>query len=139
MSRQILGVFLIVLALWGGWQLYKYWGTYKEREGESASGTSTPTAPLTPQQLGELPPKLEQALIAAQREGPAAMKQWLQQHGKSPLLKDPRKAWIELDYVLMISLSHPGEAKRLFHEVKNRIGPDSPVYERVKKLEKTYE
>ncbi len=53
--------------------------------------------------------------------------------------KDPRLAWIELDYVQLVAPKNPGEAKRVFADVKQRTPPESPVYKRVKELEKTYE
>ena len=64
---------------------------------------------------------------------------WLEKAKRSPQIKDPRLAWIELDYVLKVSASNPAEAKRVFIEVKQRIPTDSPVYPRIKSLEKNYE
>ena len=44
-----------------------------------------------------------------------------------------------MDYVLMVSRDNPVEAKRVFAEVKKRVPPESPVYPRLKDLEKIYE
>ena len=52
---------------------------------------------------------------------------------------DPRRAWIQLDYVVEVSREDPSEAKRVFKNVKDRTPPSSPVYSRIKSLEKTYE
>jgi hypothetical protein len=54
-------------------------------------------------------------------------------------VKDPRLAWIELDYVVMLSPSDPVEAKKLFAQIKKRTPADSPIMPRIRSLEKTYE
>ena len=54
-------------------------------------------------------------------------------------IKDPRLAWIELDYALKVAPSNPLEAKRVFAELRDRTTPQSPIYPRVKALEKTME
>jgi hypothetical protein len=54
-------------------------------------------------------------------------------------VKDPRLAWIELDYVLMITKDDPVQAKRVFQDVKQRTPPESKIYPRIKSLEKNYE
>ena len=65
------------------------------------------------------------------------MHDFLAAHGDK--IADPRKAWIELDYVVLLAQSSPGAARQKFQEVKSRVQPDSPVYGRVRQLEKTYE
>jgi len=44
-----------------------------------------------------------------------------------------------LDYVLVAAPGDPAEARRVFAQVKARLTPRSPVYPRMKQLEKTYE
>jgi len=44
-----------------------------------------------------------------------------------------------LDYCTMIVRDDPTEARRIFKSVKERTPATSPVYDRVKKLEKSYE
>ncbi len=98
-------------------------------------------APVTPQvsgdQLPGLPPKLEPLLDIARKRGAPGLRDFLATHGKA--IDDPRRAWIELDYVVLLAQSSPGEARRVFATVKSRVEPGSPVYNRVKQLEKTYE
>jgi hypothetical protein len=84
-----------------------------------------------------LPASLETSLSAAQKQGAAGLRDWLNSY--RIYVKDPRLAAIELDYVLLISHQDPAEAKRIFQEVKARTSPTSPVYDRVKKLEKTFQ
>ena len=43
-----------------------------------------------------------------------------------------------MDYAQMLVRSNPAEAKRVYEAVKARVGPDSLVYGRVKKMEKTF-
>ena len=54
-------------------------------------------------------------------------------------MSDPRLAAIELDYIVLISSTNPQESRRLFSLVKQRTPTNSPVYPRVKRLEKTYQ
>jgi len=54
-------------------------------------------------------------------------------------VQDPRKAWIQLDYVLLLTRQNPQEAKRVFNEVKDRTLPNSPVWPRIQSMEKSYQ
>ena len=54
-------------------------------------------------------------------------------------MKDPRLAWIELDYVVLISSTDPVQAKKIYRQVKQRTPADSPIYLRLRAMEKTYE
>jgi hypothetical protein len=83
-----------------------------------------------------LPPQFEESLAAAQAQGAPALKAWLQKYGQ--YAQDPRLADIQLDYVVLLSRSNPAEARQLFQAVKRRTPKTSPVYQRVKRLEKTY-
>ena len=62
------------------------------------------------------------------------MKNWLKTHSQS--VEDPRKAWIELDYCVAVAREDPAEARRVFATVKERTPPSSPVWPRIKQLEK---
>jgi hypothetical protein len=90
-----------------------------------------------PEQLPGMVSQLEPSLQAAKNQGAAAMKNWLKTYGYA--IHDPRKAWIQLDYCLLLSRENPAEARRLFAEIKNRTPETSPVWRRIKQLEKTYE
>lgn len=54
-------------------------------------------------------------------------------------LADPRKAWLELDLCLAIRRDSPAEATEIFARVKERVPPSSPVWPRVKELEKAFQ
>ena len=137
--RQFLALVLIIGAIWGGKQLFNYWETVKaKKETEDRGGAPPPvTAPAASAVLPGVPANLEASLQAAQKLGVAGLKNWLTLYG--PYVSDPRLAAIELDYIVLISSTNPQEARRLFTLVKQRTPTNSPVYPRVKRLEKTYQ
>jgi hypothetical protein len=132
---KLIAVVIIVLVLWGGWELFFYWERVKnEEESEKKQAAA---AAVVGDRLAGMPYQLETSLKTAESQGATAMQAWLKAYGQ--MLQDPRKAWIELDYCVLISRENPAEAKRLFAEVKNRTPESSPVWPRIKQLEKTYE
>jgi hypothetical protein len=132
---KLIAAFIIILVLYGGWHLFLYWDKV-QREDESKKKQEV-AAVVTEEQLAGLPDKLGPSLQAAKRQGVIGMKSWLKVYGS--MVQDPRKAWIELDYCLLLSHEDLPEARRVFREVKDRTPPTSPVWPRVKQLEKTYE
>lgn len=134
MTKIIAGL-IIALVLFGGWNLFLYWERVKNEE-ETAQKQAAASA-VVPEQLPGMPQPLETSLKAAQQQGADAMATWLKNYNH--VLEDPRKAWIELDYVLLLSRNRPAEARKVFAAVKERTPATSPVYPRIKQLEKTYE
>lgn len=127
---------IIGAVIFAGYKFIQYWETVsKEREAQKQAGTSQ----MDPRLLPGVPPQAEAALQEAYNKGTPGLKEWLDNAKRSPLIRDPRLAWIELDYVVRISREDPITAKKIFAEVKRRTPPDSPVYRRIKELEKTYE
>ena len=128
-------IFLVVGFL--GYALWDHWREVNEQKRaiqEAASG-----ADIDPKKLPGLPQQLEFKLEAAQRGGLAQFKAFIDGIKQLKDVKDPRLAWIELDYLVMLSHSNPVEAKKLFWEIKKRTPENSPIYPRIKMLEKTYE
>ncbi|PYJ08203.1 MAG: hypothetical protein DME25_02040 [Verrucomicrobia bacterium] len=132
---KLIAALIIALVLFGGWHLYFYWEKVKNEE-ETAKKQEAAQV-INPSQLPGLPQKLEPSLEAAQKQGAAAVRNWLKTYG--PALKDPRKAWIELDFCVLIAREDPAEARRIFAEVKARTPRSSPIWPRIKDLEKTYQ
>jgi len=132
---KIISVFIIVLVIYGGWNLFLYWEKVKDEKENSLKAAAHAT--VVPEQLPGMPSGLEPTLQAAQKAGAPGLKNWLKQYSR--VVGDPRLAWIELDYVVLVARDDPAEARRVFAAVKKRTTPASPVYERVKQLEKTYE
>lgn len=136
---KVISAVIILLVLWGVWELFFYWERVKNQEETQQKqaaaartiGDSLPGMPLQ----GSQP--LETALRAAQTQGATAMREWLKAYGDR--VQDPRKAWIELDYCVLLAGNNPAEARRVFASVKKRTPRDSPVWPRIKELEKTFE
>jgi hypothetical protein len=84
-----------------------------------------------------MPPSLQPSLDAARQRGASGLKGFLTTYGNT--INDPRRASIELDYAVLAAPSNPSEARRVFAKVKGRLQSNSPVYNRMKQLEKTYE
>jgi len=133
---KLITILIIVAALWGGWQLFVYWDKVKQ-EDEVAAKKKAQTEITSGEQLSGMPNSLESSYQAAKNKGGTAMRNWLKLNGRS--VQDPRKAWIELEYCVAIAREDPAEARRTFAAVKSRLTPSSPVWPRVKQLEKTYE
>lgn len=129
-----IGILILALVGFGGFKLWEYWDKTEQNK-----VMTDPTANVQPQSLEGLPSALEQPLQEAQAKGPEAFRDFIDNIKKSPLVKDPRLAWIELDYVVMVARRDPAEAKRVFRKVKERVEPGSPVYQRVQSLQPTFE
>ena len=134
--RFLVGLIIIVGLALGAWQLYEYWGNFKDKE-PTATVAATASVDISGTQLPGMLPKLQPVLEVAEKRGAPGLRDFLNMYGNT--ISDPRRAWIELDYVVLLAQSSPGEARRQFAKVKSRVQPGSPVYDRVKQLEKTYE
>ncbi len=132
---KLIGALIIVGVLYCGWELFLYWEKVKNEE--ETKQKQEAAAAVMGDQLPGLPYQLEESLQAARKQGAAGLRNWLKLHGQS--VEDPRKAWIELDFCVAVAREDPAEARRVFAAVKERIGPASPVWSRMKQLEKTYE
>ena len=132
---KLIAALIIVVVLYGGWQLFFYWERVKNEE-ETQKKQAVAEAVLG-DQLPGMPYQLDASLRAAQNQGAAGLRNWLKAYGEK--IQDPRKAWIELDYCVAVSREDPSEARRVFAEVKKRTQSTSPVWPRIKRLEKTYE
>jgi len=134
MITKLIAAVVIIAVLYGGWNLFLYWEKVRD---EKESVRKEATAAVSGDTLQGLPYGLDQSLRTAEGQGPAALKAWLKDYGH--LVQDPRKAWIELDYCVMVARNDPAEARRVFAAVRDRTGPASPVWKRVKQLAPTYE
>lgn len=132
---KLIAAFVIILVIVAGWKLVGY---YKQVEAESRMQKKAETgADIRPEQLEGMPYELTPSLQAAQKNGADGLRDWLKYYG--PQLQDPRKAWIELDYCLAAMRDDPNGAKRVFQSVKQRTATNSPVYPRIRQLERTFE
>lgn len=142
--RYLLGAVIIVGLLLGAKELYRFWEEVRiKHRSEQPGGASEPepasaaVSTSTSDALPALPPALESSLEAARRQGAVGLKAWLNQNRGA--VQDPRLAAIELDYVIQAAGKNFGEAREVFAAVKRRTPTNSPVYPRIKKLERAYE
>ena len=120
----------------GAWNLWKYWGSFSG-EKTPAQQQAEAVAAIDPSTLPGLPEKLAGPLAIAERRGGPGLRDWLKHYRKE--LEDPRLAWLELDCCLLLAKTSPAEAKELYASVKQRLAPNSPVYPRLKQLERMFE
>jgi hypothetical protein len=139
MIKALIAVVLIVVALLGIKELHAYWQQVKTREKAEVAairGGEAAPSPKDPSVLTGMPAALEPSLESAKKAGAPALKAWLKQyHG---YVADPKLAAIELDYVVLAGAKNFIEAKEIFAAVRQRIPTNSPVYPRIKQLERTY-
>jgi hypothetical protein len=136
---KFIAIGLTVIALWVAWVIFQQWENVQS-EREAQAQANAPAA-VNPRSLPGIPDAmkgtLEDSLVKVQRQGAAGLREWLKAYGQ--YVEDPRRAWIELDYCVLVARDNPAEARKIFHDVKERTPPFSPVYPRIKQLEKTYE
>jgi len=127
---------LIILAVgYFGYLVYQQWD--KARIEHDNARQLAAAAAVTPEALPGMPYQLDQSLRAAKERGPAAFRAWFNTYERQ--IADPRRAWIELDLCVALARENPVEAKQIFARVKGRVPPASPVWPRVKELEKAYD
>jgi hypothetical protein len=134
MMTKLIAILAILIVLYGGWKLFEYWETVKANE-EKAKVEET----IRPEQLPGLSSPFEASLATAYTQGAVGLSKWLERYRTN--VQDPRLAWIELDYVVLITKDNPVQAKKVFAQIKNRMKPDWPVQvqKRVRSLAKTYD
>jgi hypothetical protein len=136
--KVLITVFIVMVAVYLFLQVA---GVYdrsvnpKHQSGDSAPAATG--APASGEALPGLPPYLETSLAQAQQEGADALGKWLKTWSRQ--VQDPRLAWIELDYVVLLNLKNHRDARERFQQVAARIPPGSPVAERIRKLAPAYE
>ena len=132
---KLITALIIVGVLFGVWELWVYYDKVDHEKEEDAHKAAASV--VRGDQLQGLNYQLETGLQSAMDKGAAGLKTWLAAHGNQ--VEDPRKAWIQLDYCVMISRDNLAEARRIFAEVKARTPNTSPVYKRVQELSRSYE
>lgn len=134
--KLVIAAVVIIAVLGGAYKIWEYWDKVSHDQ-DIAEQEAAAKLNINPDQLRGMPEDLRQSYDIVKGNGPVALGKWLKSVGDR--VDDPRRAWIELDYVVGIAQENPQEAKRVFAQVKGRIPETSPVYPRMKKLEKTYE
>jgi hypothetical protein len=132
---KLIAALMVLAVLYGGWQLFFYWEKVKNEE--ETQKKQTVSSVIDPEGLSGLPQSLQPVLRGAEAQGALGLRTFLKNYGRS--IQDPRKAWIELDLCLLVAREDPAEAKRVFNQVKDRTPETSPIWPRIKKLEKAFE
>lgn len=132
---KLIAVLIILAVGYLGYLVFQQWD--KARTEHDNARQQAVTAVVTPESLPGMSYQLDQSLRAAREKGPAAFRAWFNTYERQ--LADPRKAWIELDLCVALARENPAEAKRIFAGVKGRVPPASPVWPKMKELEKTFE
>ncbi len=138
--NKLIGILLIAGALWGLWALRDYYlETKRANTGAYGKSDDRGDGPVEfdPRTLNGLHYTLEDPLAKAKQSGSDGLKKFINQYRAA--IHDPRLAWIQLDYVVLVASKDPAEARAVFAEVKKRTPTNSPVYPRIEKLSKVYE
>lgn len=132
MTKAIWGL-IIFFVVYVGYLLFQQWDQARlEHEGQQRESAVV----VTGESLSGMPVQLELSYRDAKGRGAAAFQEWFKQNER--FLSDPRKAWIEVELCKMLIRENPSEAKKIYAVVKERVSSSSPVYEKVKELEKTF-
>ena len=131
---KLIWALIIAAVAFVGHRIYLHWAkVHEERSGK----VEAPVVAVTGDSLPGMPAHLDAGCRAARDKSPSAFRAWFNANEK--LLSDPRKAWIELDLCVAIRRDSPLEAKEIFARVKKRVAPSSPVWPRMKELEKAFQ
>jgi len=114
--------------------IYQQWAAV---EAERAGKKEAPIVAVSGDSLPGMPPQLDASYRAARVKSPTAFLTWFQ--ANEAQLADPRKAWIELDLCVAVRRDSPAKAREIFARVQTRVPPSSPVWPRVKELERAFE
>lgn len=134
--KALISILIVLVVGFVGFRLFDHWEQVKERrvlEERAAKGKD-----INPEELQGMPWQL-MAKYQDVKSDPKKLGPFIESIRKLQGVADPRLAWIELDYVVMLSATEPLEAKRVFQAVKKRTATDSPIYPRIRSLEKNYE
>ncbi len=134
--KALISILILVAVGFVGCRIFEHWEKVKERrvlDERVARGTN-----IDPEQLAGLPGTLRYKYDNVRNDA-KLLGPFIESIRKTPGVQDPRLAWIELDYVVMISATDPVKAKEIFKAVKKRTQDDSPVLPRIRSLEKNYE
>ena len=135
MTKTLITVLIVVVVIFCGYGLFTYWEKIDNEKTDARKLAESKV--VVPDQLPGVPYQLEDSLRLARSQGSEAFGQWLKAYGRN--IGDPRKAWLELDYCVMIARKDPQEARHIFAAVKQRTPTNSPVVPRIHDLTKTFE
>ncbi|MBM3845580.1 MAG: hypothetical protein FJ405_04750 [Verrucomicrobia bacterium] len=123
------GVLLGVFRLWEFYDQQQQTKDLKEKEIRQITDGSN---------LQGMSQALEGTYRTAQSKGVLGLRDFLRDYKGTEHLLDPRMGHIELDYAVLMMSKDPAVARRVFTEVKDRTPPHSPLQQRLKLMERTF-
>lgn len=135
--KLLISILIIIGVIFTIYKGYDYWERVNDEKALAEKARQGEDIDFN--RLEGLPWQLQEKYRESTAKGATGLKAFLEAYGKSPSFQDPRKAWIELDYVVQISGSDPVEAKRIYAEVKSRISTNSVIYPRIRSLARTFD
>lgn len=130
--KFLISILILAALIWGGVKINERWTNIRDSNDPDRAAEPQPGNALP-----GMPAQLEDGYEAAKKRGASSLKKWLATYRRN--IQDPRLAAIEMDYVVLVGTGNAEEARRVLAEIDARINPDSPVYERLKSLEKVYQ
>ena len=104
MTKALISIAIVAVLALGGWKLFQVWNKYDQSKDLSQQQQAA-LGSVIPEQLAGMPNGWEEAYDKANdaaKAGDLTMLQaWLKAYGQQ--VGDPRRAWIEMDYMVMIS------------------------------------
>lgn len=135
--KALIAIFILLVAVFLFTELVGFYNRTARPRPAYEESNPAPQALAGGESLPGLPPALEASLAQAQQQGVEELGKWLRTWHRQ--IQDPRLAWIELDYVVLLNLKDHKAAREKFLEVRERTPPSSPVYVRLEKLAPAYE
>jgi hypothetical protein len=130
----MLRLIIIALLVWGGYYVVSsLTSRYQAVQQKETIANQPAGAPY----LDGLPGQLQPSLDAAEAQGPAALKRWIDANRR--YCRDPKLGDIELDLAVALTRQNISEARAVFKEVKARTPPTSPLQPRLQRLSKSLE
>jgi hypothetical protein len=134
--KLVISLVIIIAVLFGAYSVWEYWDKVNH-DRDVAEKEAAAKLNFSPESLQGMPNGLEASYANAQKGGAKGVATWLKINGAR--VQDPRKAWIELDYAVLIAREDPVEAKKIFAAVKGRTEETSQVMPRIKQMEKAFQ
>ena len=133
----MLRLIIIALLIWGGYYVVssltsRYQAIEKK---ETVANQPAPVAPSS--SLEGMPYQLQASLDAAEGQGPAALRRWIDANRR--YLRDPKLGDIELDLAVGLMRQNISDARAIYQDVKSRTPATSPLQGRLQKLSKSFE
>jgi hypothetical protein len=132
----MLRLLIIALLIWGGYYVVSSL-TSRYQAIEKKETVANQPAPVPTSSLEGMPYQLQGSLDAAEAQGPAALKRWIDANRR--YLRDPKLGDIELDLAVALMRQDLAEARTIYKEIKSRTPANSPLQGRLQKLSKSFE